>query len=70
MVPESLLLPNCLAQCQREKIEKQKTPKRKNKITKNQTNIQSVNIDRIRDGAIELIVVEIAPRISKNGNLQ
>jgi len=51
------------------KNRKTKTPNQR-KQTQNQTptNLQIKEIEGIRNGAIELIVVEIAPRISKNKN--
>jgi hypothetical protein len=62
----SLLLPNRLAQCWR-KIENRKHQTSENKTQNQTTNLQIPKIDRrIRNGSIELIVVEIAPQISKN----
>ncbi len=37
----------------------------KNKIQNQSANLQFLGIERVEDGAIELIVVEIAPQISK-----
>ncbi len=69
MAPESLLLPKFLAECQREKSKNENTEPAK--TIKTPSNLQILKIEhRIRNGAIELIVVEIAPRISKNKNLQ
>jgi hypothetical protein len=63
MVPESLLLPKYLAQCQREKIKNTENtePAKTETQIQTPTNSQIAQIGAgIRGGAIKLIVVEIA----------